>query len=320
MRELEGLNWSMSWVAHLGCVKGCLDYLGIEMSRDWLYGGTGHAFVMNIHEGLCPSGPTAWNASMLFRLAPNLGYRVEGVHARKDQPGFRDAQAKAWDHVRAAIDASLPCYGWELEIPEYYVIYGYDEVGYHFRGPGADEGKGPRPWEALGDTGIGMLEAYSVRPGQEADAVTVLREALRFAIKIAGNPDEWIFPGYRAGLPAYDNWIAALQEGKASDMGNAYNAGVWAECRRHAAGFLKEADLRLAEQAPAALAAAIESYLNVAAHLHAVASLYPWRDGRREEALAPVDEASASAVEELTKARAAEERGLAALAGVLAEL
>jgi hypothetical protein len=59
MRALENCRWVPRWVAHLGAVKGCLNYLGIEMSDAWLYGGTGHAFVLNVHEGLCPSGPTA---------------------------------------------------------------------------------------------------------------------------------------------------------------------------------------------------------------------------------------------------------------------
>jgi hypothetical protein len=49
-------------------------------------------------------------------------------------------------------------YAWEVEIPEFYVNYGYDEMGYHYSGPGADDGKGPKSWRELGDTGIGIVE------------------------------------------------------------------------------------------------------------------------------------------------------------------
>jgi hypothetical protein len=74
VKVLANLKWSPKWVSHLGCVKGCLDYLGIEMTDAWLYGGTGHAFVINISADSCPSGPTAWMTVMLFEGGRNLGY------------------------------------------------------------------------------------------------------------------------------------------------------------------------------------------------------------------------------------------------------
>ena len=115
IRQIEGLRWQPRWVSHFGCVKGCLDHLGVDMSWGWLYGGTGHALVINIHEVVCPSGPTAWNTEMLFRLAPNLGYTVESVMAHKSQPEFASKQEEAWAFVRQCIDDGIPCYGWEKE-------------------------------------------------------------------------------------------------------------------------------------------------------------------------------------------------------------
>ena len=56
MKELANLRWSPKWVSHLGCVKGCLDFLGTKMSDAWLFGGTGHAFIINISEDSCPNG------------------------------------------------------------------------------------------------------------------------------------------------------------------------------------------------------------------------------------------------------------------------
>ena len=48
MKKLEHLRWKPRNVSHLGCIKGCLNYLGMEVSDAWLYGATGHAFVINI--------------------------------------------------------------------------------------------------------------------------------------------------------------------------------------------------------------------------------------------------------------------------------
>ena len=48
MKSLERFRWKPRMVTHLGCLKGCLNYLGMEVSDAWLYGGTGHAFVINV--------------------------------------------------------------------------------------------------------------------------------------------------------------------------------------------------------------------------------------------------------------------------------
>ncbi|MGC9523536.1 MAG: hypothetical protein ACP5HG_16880 [Anaerolineae bacterium] len=316
MKRLENCTWEPAWVSHLGCLKGCLEYLGVDVSMDWLYGGTGHAFVINMHEEVCPSGPTAWDTRMLFELGANLGYRETCVFGGKQDGGLGEAQERAWEMVRGAIDQGLPCYGWELEIPEFYVICGYEDGpdgGYYYAGPGCEDGKGPKPWRELGDTGIGIVEVYAVRPGEAADDVTAVGKALSAALNHASNPKEWIFEGYRAGLEGYDNWIRALEEGKASDMGMRFNAGVWLECRQHAVGFLREAESRLAGLADAPLDAALLHYTAVAEGLGEVAEIYPWSWGASDEEVLPIDDRSRAAVEALRMARDAEAAGLAAL-------
>ena len=313
MEKLENCQWAPRWVSHLGCIKGCLDYLGMDISDAWLYGGTGHAFVINLHEDVCPSGPTAWKTVKLFELGKNLGYRLDCVFGFKHQDNFAELQERAWAHVRRAIDQGQPCYGWELEIPEFYVVYGYDDVGYYYSGPGCDQGKGPKPWQELGDTGIGVLELYSVRPGEAADDATTVKEALSFALEHAANPEEWIFEHYRAGLEGFDNWIGALQAGKASDMGMRYNTGVWAECRKYAVGFLEEARQRLAGRADGPLDEAIAHYGAVSENLAQVAEIYPWVHESSDEDVLPVDDKSAAAVEALQRARTAEAVGLQVL-------
>ena len=330
MKALENCQWTPRWVSHLGCIKGCLDFLGIEISDAWLYGGTGHAFVINLHEGVCPSGPTAWRTVKLFELGKNLGYRLEGVFGHKQQDSFGEVQKRAWEHVKHAIDQGLPCYGWELEIPEFYVVYGYDESGadaagadaggYYYSGPGCDEGKGPKRWQELGDTGIGVLELYSVWPGDTADDAVTVRQALTFALEHAANPEAWISQGYRAGLEGYDNWIRALQQGKASDMGMRYNTGVWLECRTNAAGFLAEARTRLPGRADALFDEAQAHYTAVSGHLGEIAQIYPWSFEASADDLLPIDDKSQAAVEALQATREAESAGLEALAKIVQAL
>lgn len=320
MKKLENCQWKERWVAHLGCIKGCLQFLGIDISDGWLFGGTGHAFVINMHEEVCPSGPTAWKTEKLFELGRNLGYKFDGVFAVKQQENFAEMQKRAWEHAQYAIDQGMPCYGWELEIPEFYVVYGYNKVGYFFSGPGCDEGKGPKPWQELGDTGIGVLELYSVWPGEVADDATTVKQALTFALEFAVTPNEWSFEGYKTGLAGYDNWINALQAGKASDMGTRYNTGVWLECRKNAVGFLEEAKGRLAGRADALFDQALAHYSVVSESLGKVAEIYPWSFEASDEDTLPVDDQSRAAVAALQAAKEAEGAGLQVLEKIVAAL
>jgi hypothetical protein len=316
-KKLEELRWTPRWVSHLGCVKGCLDYLGMEVTDAWLFGGVGHAFILNIHDVVCPSGPTAWNTEMLRTLGKNVGYESRGLSATRDDAGFDEKRKLIWENTKLALDNGLPTYGWELDVPEYYVIYGYDDVGYYYSGPGCDDGAGPKPWRELGDTDIGVLEVYSILKGEAADDRTTVKEALAFALASAESPGKWVFPKYRAGIAGFDKWVKALEDGTAHSLGAAYNAVAWHECRESAVGFLKEAKERLGE-AGGPFDEAIAHYEVVAENLKKVAELFPLI-GRQPEHIQ--DEGRrAEAAEALRTAREAEERGLESLAKVAAAL
>ena len=100
-------------------------------------------------------------------------------------------------------------------------------------------------------------------------------EPLSLALKLADNPTEWILPDYRAGPEGFVNWIRAMQEGKASEFGVRYNAGVWLECRRYAVVFLEEAKQRLAGRATGLFDGALVHYRVLSENLGKVAGIYP---------------------------------------------
>jgi hypothetical protein len=316
-KELENLRWRPRWVSHLGCVGGCLDYLGVDVSDGWLYGATGHAFILNIHDVVCPSGPTAWNNEMLRTLGKNVGYESRGLSAERGDADFDEKRKLVWENTKLAIDNGLPTYGWELQVPEYYVVCGYDDVGYYYSGPPCEGVAGPKPWRELGETDIGMIEVYSLTKVEPADDRATVREALAFALAFAESPSEWVFPKYKAGLAGFDKWIKALEDGAANTHGAAYNAQVWHECREFAVKFLEEAKERLGEPA-GPFDDAIDHYGVVAENLKKVAELFPFFE--REEGHVKDKERCAEAAAALRAARDAEEKGLKALAEVAGEL
>ena len=92
--QLEGLRIQKRSVERLGCIKGCLDYLGRDTSLPWLYGGTGHAFIISLDPGVDVSSPDSWDHQPQFNLGANLGYTVGGFSVFKPDAGdaFPDRQ------------------------------------------------------------------------------------------------------------------------------------------------------------------------------------------------------------------------------------
>jgi len=315
MKKLENLKFVPHWVSHLGCLDGCIQYLGLDVSTPWLYGATGHAFIINIStKDICPSGPTAWRTQMLFKLAPNIGYEVNGVFSPKDAQGFEQKKEEAWNLVRREIDAGHPCYGWQIgDIADFYVIHGYDEIGYYYKGYRQDEGAGPKPWKEIGQM---FIEVYGVKKVDPADDVTTVKEALENVLNHSKNQKEWIYPTYNAGIEGFDAWIKAVENGSAAAFGNAYNAACWAECRRYGVEFLQEAKIRLDGRAQSLFEEAKGHYEVVAQKLASVCELYPFSPLLKMEPI-KIDDKSREAVEMLKVARDAEAAGLNTLAKIV---
>jgi len=313
MTRLDGLEWKPAWISHLGCHHGCIDYLGMDISRAWIFGGTGHAFAINIHEVLCPSGPTAWVTEPVDRLAANVGYLVEGVSGHTSHRDFDARQKIAWALVTGCIDSEVPCYGWELAIPEWYVITGYDDEGYYFSGPGADEARMPLPAEEIARTGIGWLSVNCVVPSRPAPDEEILDGAIGFALDHAAG--RYSHEGYAAGPDAFEMWANAMETGKASRFGAGYNGECWRECRQTAVEFLREAKDRLGRE-EALFDSAIEHYAAVADALSRTVERVPFAHPDEGDEDESVQDADCAAI--LREAKVAEERGLAAL-GALRE-
>lgn len=116
MKGLTGLRIRKRNVERLGCIKGCLEYLGSGVSFSWLYGGTGHAFTISLDPGVDVSSPDSWDHRPQYELGANLGYRVDGFAVSKPEAGdaFPARQREAWDFIRAHLDRGVPCFGFEL--------------------------------------------------------------------------------------------------------------------------------------------------------------------------------------------------------------
>ena len=320
MKKFDSLRWEPRWVTHLGCIKGCLNHLNRPVSDAWLYGVTGHAFVLNICGDLCPSGPTDWNTRMFRQLGINVGYVLEGVSGWKGNQDLAQLQESAWEHVKNALEQDLPCYGWELDIPEFFVIYGYDDSGYYISGPGCDDGKGPVPWQRLGTSEIGMVEVSSLRLTQPSDDRNAVRDALSYALEHGLKPDKYTDPRCFGGLQGYDAWIRSVEKGLAAAFGHAFNTAVWAECRKFAVAFLREAQERLDDASLNPLFdKATALFETVSQNLDSVKQTYPFDPELNMDPIL-LTERSQSAALALKRAKDAEAAGLEIISDIVTHL
>ena len=315
--KLDGLRRDKTWVSQVGCLKTCMDYLGIDVSTEWLAGGTGQAFFVNVHGDIDCAGPTGWNEEPVRELARNLGARVTtGVRVERKTAGaaYPAWQRAAYDFARANLGRGIPCYGYEiwLWIPDWQTICGCDDIGYYYlagKGPG-----GPSPWQKLGEADIKAIQVFAVERCAPADDVKIVRDACDAALRHAAG-----VPRYRTaitGPAAFAHWAEKLASGQAERDCCSYNAAFYLQCRQMAVAFLREANRRLPGRCDQAFDEAIAQYTIVRDGLAALARLCPSRDNADWKSKFQSKEGA----EAMRAAAEAERRGLAELKKIVATL
>ncbi len=276
IKKVDNLHWGNKYDDELGSIRGCIDYLGLTISDSWLYGATGAAFLLNIDETVHPKSVVVWNKQRFYDLCRNLSFQVEAIWSNKSDRDFHEKQKLIWDKVRESIDGGHPCYGFCLDSPILYLIFGYDQWGYYYKGATAEAGKGPFAWDELGHNNLGLLGMHFVKPiSRRISVQQIIKEAFQFVLEFSQNSKQWVYADYRAGTLEYERWISALEKGIADTFGVAYNAAAWAEARKFAVQFLTEAKTRLNPQVRPLFDAAIKLYLVVFRHLTSVSELIP---------------------------------------------
>ena len=317
--QLAPMKRSGIRMTEVGCLVDCAQAVGVEATPAWLCGGSGFAFALNIHKVLCPSGPTAWSTGDCRELARNVGITCEEVFTGPNRPDFVDKQKESLEKVTRWIDAGRPCFAWDLEIPEWYAVVGYDESGNLLYLDLANKVRRVHH-HGLGATELGFTNIQFPQRCEPKDDRTIVRESLRFAVQhgSSGNADS----PYGTGLVGYDKWIAALGDDKLCTeragigVDQAYNAACWSDVRGYAVPFLQEAQERLKDAKLTPLfEEAVKHYTKVSDRLTGVSRLFPFEGGNPEAMGKRIQDAAlrARAAAALREAKESEKAGLEVL-------
>ncbi len=300
------VRYHPAWLTWVASTTGCLNALGVECDTVDVAGYSGYAFLMAVHEELCPSGPTSFDWGMLEWGPRLLGRGVVSFKGVQCGGGPEDFRA-AYELVKREIEAGRPVVLWGAYLPEFAIAVGVKDGTYEVRSfkPFAGEDEPPIPFDKLeAPGGVYVLGFPSAAECSRAEAD---RQAVYHAVRMIGAPPE--NPLYASGLAAYDQWIGALEADRAMPFGNSYNAQCWAEAKRFAAEFLRRLAARN-EAVAGPLGKAAAAYGEAAAEMAKVAGLFPFPDPEEKVKDAEV---RGKAIESLRGARSAEARAMAAL-------
>ena len=240
MKKLENLSQPPFNTCLVGAVKGALDYYGSSLTAAATFGGSGHAFLMNVHEQLCPSGPYCWKYAEFYPLVRNLGLEMTelGFCHNGSTPEERAAVELK---VREHLDRGEPC---GMSNMDNQLIYGYDDSRL----------LATQPWTTCVDTTPAALTFgtwaefgkevhatfWAFHKAPPADESKVIRDSLRYALDLHRNTKDHSPEKYATGSAAYDNWLKAVEAGHGASHGSWWNAMVWSECRAMAGAWFEE--------------------------------------------------------------------------------
>ena len=254
----------------MGAIRGVADYFNISFSDAMLYGLSGHAFLINIHEVICPSGPYVWKKTGFMHLLENIGIKMVDLGFYSNKSSL-EARTKVESSIRKAIDAGMLCSMCNLDNQ---IIFGYDEQGLLALQPwenctdGTPERLSFGDWkEFKGEIHVGFSSFNKVAP---ANLTTAILDSLDYALELNAKPSNFSMKAYGIGQEAYTIWIHAVEK-YGSTHGNWWNAIVWSECRSMAAKFF--AELGNEYRQVSGLASDLEkTYTEIAKNLKAVSN------------------------------------------------
>ncbi len=322
MKRTKNLEWEMHYDTELGCMKACAKSLDIPITDAQLYGATGVGFLINIDETAAAKSMAVWNKQRAYELGQNLGFEVTSIWSHKSNPDFPAKQKLVWDRTRQAIDSGNACYGFYLENPIRYLIVGYDDIGYYYKGWEAEQGKGPVYWYELGQTDIGLLGMHFVRPvAANVPFPELAKQAFQFVLEFSANSKQWVPADCKAGPEGYARWISLFEAGKEDAYGASYNSAEFAEGRKFAVEFLEEAKAQCAPALSPLFDQAIQHYRRAANSLAMMTQVLPHNIPEAQRIANLNDkQRRQAAIQHLKAARDAEVEGLKALAAIVEKL
>jgi hypothetical protein len=243
-------------------LHGMLAATGRSVSLPMVMGLSGHAFRLTlVPENIHIAGPTMYHfGQVLEQGLRNLGFTSRSVSEFKPSPSasinanqiepsllstnarekrqISQALPQALELIHRSVDRGYPVLAWDVFIPEFGLIYGYDDEQKLLHAGDNCGHDATIPYDHLGRGLIEDLFVLALDESFEIDQRQMLIGALQMAI--AHDQGEEPTCGATHGLDAYAKWIDAFEKRTIEPNGNSYTLAVAQDARCNASAFWKE--------------------------------------------------------------------------------
>lgn len=227
----------------MGVVAGAAEYHGYSHSDQFLFGGSGLAFLLNADRDMSRQSIHNWPFGSFDGLLVNLGILHEDLgHFGPDITS--DERNRLERGIRRLASRGVPC---SVKGLEHQLITGFDDHGFLLAAPSILESEtfpdrlDYGSWDQFrGCRSVSFHGFGTIGPTSNEKVVT---ESLRYFVSSRSNPAHHAWHGSVGGPRVYDRWIAALARSEGSGIPGRALAMVLGECRHMAAGFIREATL-----------------------------------------------------------------------------
>ncbi|HHW08498.1 MAG TPA: hypothetical protein GXX29_00830 [Firmicutes bacterium] len=255
----------------------------------WVAGASGAAFRIWIHKDICPSATSVFNWSILPAGIVNAGWNCR-YHSRLWHEEFvaEERRLAALEAIKAAINEGKTPICWDVDIPEWGVITGYDDAAGELSAVSVISPETKLKYEQLGKRNIPIMSVTIIDGRNGKERQDSILNSLHTAVKHAEQGEWNDRPAYQDGLPAYEQWENALlrlaETGEKQNM-LYYLCATYTAARHYAGRYLE----LIAGEMDAAgkgeeLAAAAGYYRQVEEALKEACAIFTGKNGQHEAA------------------------------------
>lgn len=237
---------------------------GCPLDRKVITGASGFAFRIWVEiKTQCPSAMSIFDFNLLKTGVKLCGYSCTHISRLwHEEPLEAERREKAYKAIVAAVDEGRAPIAWDIGIPEWGMIAGYDDEAQEYETIDCLGRRGAMPYAQLGKREIPILSVTI--PGKPAgkSLKELAPQTIVSAINHARGREWEERPAYENGLAAYPAWAALIKGVDQAGFPSQYYVGTYAYFRDCAAAYLAELARGDGRLRPAA-----EAYARVAAHL-----------------------------------------------------
>ena len=143
---------------------------------------SGFAFRMWVNDELCPSSTSVWTVDMQKPWVENGGFTCEYTGRYWGQEAIEEEKRlEAIGNIKRSIDRGVPAISWDIGIPAWGLIIGYDDETQKFFTLGTTDGEGEMPYDKLGKREIPFLSVLTITGTSGKAGPEILRDTMKLA-------------------------------------------------------------------------------------------------------------------------------------------